>query len=193
MDKIMSAVTATDGMVVYYDDQPIQAVFHAASSGFTESAEDVWGKAVPYLTSVESPGEDVSPSYYGRVEVNPEEFKSVFLKAHPKAVFPSDLSKWFSSEIRSKAGGVITLLAGGVEVKGDEIRSMCSLRSTNFTVEAENGLLVFRTIGYGHGVGLSQYGAQALAQQGKGYEEILKWYYTGVTIRQIDPDELSSS
>ena len=193
VQKIRAAVSATDGMVIFYQNQPIQAVFHAASAGVTESAADIWGKAVPYLVSVESPGEDASPSYYGRVEVKPEDFKSAFLKAHPQASFPEDLSAWFSSEKRSKAGGVISILTGGVEVSGNEIRVMCSLRSINFTVEAENGLLVFKTIGYGHGVGMSQYGAQALALQGKSYEEILKWYYTGVTIKAIDPDELSVS
>lgn len=192
-EKVRQAVSATDGSVIYYQGVPIQAVFHAASSGKTERAADVWGKDVAYLQSVESPGEEASPRYYGRVELKPEDFKAEFLKAHADAKLEGAPGTWFTDETRSAAGGVLSLHVGGVSVSGGELRVLCALRSTNFTVSEENGLLVFKTIGYGHGVGMSQYGAQAMALSGKTFDEILKWYYTGTTLGVINPEELELS
>ncbi len=191
--KVRDAVTATDGRVIYYQDQPIQAVFHAASSGKTERAADVWGTDIAYLQSVDSPGEEASPRYYGRVEITPDAFKSEFLKTHADAKLEGAPGAWFTGETRSAAGGIISMRVGGVSVSGNELRVLCALRSTNFTVSEENGLLIFKTIGYGHGVGMSQYGAQAMALSGKTFEEILKWYYTGATLGIINPEELTLS
>lgn len=180
--RILDAVQSTAGLVALYGNEPISAVFHAASSGTTERSADVWGKDLPYLQSVESPGESESPRYYGRVEVDPQKFKADFLAAHPEASFGAEPDAWLKNEKHSGAGGVETIEVGGVAVKGAELRMMLGLASTNFRCSYEDGKLVFKTTGYGHGVGMSQYGARALALDGSGFEEIIKWYYSGVEI-----------
>lgn len=179
---IESAVGDTDGMVVTYQGEPIAAVFHAASSGRTEDALDVWGASHPYLTSVESPGEQDCPKYQGQVSISPSQFAEKFLEAHPEADFSQPADTWFRDSHRSQSGGVIDVLVGGVRVSGGEVRSLLGLNSANFTLQASEEALVFSTLGYGHGVGLSQYGARALALEGKSFSEILKWYYQGTEI-----------
>lgn len=143
-----------------------------------------WGTDTPYLQSVESPGGDVSPKYFASTEVSGEKFKQVFLQKYPDANFDAPISTWFKASERSEAGGVISVEVGGVRVKGTEIREMFSLNSTNFTLTFQPSSLTFHTTGYGHGVGLSQYGAKKLAEDGKTYEEILQWYYQGATLKK---------
>ena len=179
---IDSAVGDTDGMAVTYQGEPIAAVFHAASSGQTEDALDVWGASHPYLTSVESPGEQDCPKYQGQVSIAPSQFAEIFLEAHPEADFSQPADTWFRDSNRSQSGGVINVSVGGVRVSGAEVRSLLGLNSTNFTLQASEEALVFSTLGYGHGVGLSQYGARALALEGKSFSDILKWYYQGTEI-----------
>ncbi len=180
--KITGAVRDTDGLVMVHEGKPIAAVFHAASAEKTEAAADVWGNAVPYLVSVDSPGGEASSSYYATVELLQSDFAAAFRAAHPKADLSGAASGWFRDIKRSEAGGIISLKVGGVQVEGREIRSLAGLNSTNFTVEAKDALLIFSTTGYGHGVGMSQYGARALALEGKDFESILKHYYTGVDL-----------
>ena len=179
---IDDAVSSTDGMVVTYQGDPIAAVFHAASSGQTEAALDVWGSSHPYLVSVESPGEEACPKYEGTVTISPQEFASKFWEKHPEANFNDAPTGWFKDSNRSQSGGIINVSVGGVRVSGTEIRTMLGLNSTNFTLEASDDALVFHTTGYGHGVGLSQYGARELALEGKNFSDILKWYYQGTEI-----------
>lgn len=179
---IDSAVSDTDGMVVSYQGEPIAAVFHAASSGRTEDSLDVWGASHPYLTSVESPGEQDCPKYQGQVSIEPSQFAETFLAAHPEADFSQPADTWFRDSHRSQSGGVIDVLVGGVRVSGAEVRGLLGLNSANFTLQASEEALVFSTLGYGHGVGLSQYGARALALEGKSFSDILKWYYQGTEI-----------
>ncbi|MDP4109906.1 MAG: stage II sporulation protein D [Bacillota bacterium] len=182
--KIKNAVKATDGVTVTYQNEPIAAVFHAASSKKTENAADVWGTDTPYLKSVDSPGGDASPKYSAEVTIPITEFKEKFLKKYPNAKLDASVSDWFKASRRSEAGGIIDVEVGGVRVAGTAIRELFGLNSTNFTVSHKEDSITFHTTGYGHGVGLSQYGARALALQGKNYEEILKWYYKGVTIKK---------
>ena len=181
--RIRQAVKETDGQVVLYDDQPIMAVFHSSSAGHTAGSGDVWTGEVPYLVSVTTPegGEDV-PNYYSVVSLSPEEFKTKFSAAYPQADFSGEPSAWLKNMDRTAADRVASVTVGGVEVSGGEIRRLLGLRSTCFTEEIKDGELVFHVTGYGHGVGMSQYGANVLAKEGKTYEEILKWYYTGVTV-----------
>ena len=184
--KITDAVKATDGITITYDNEPIAAVFHAASSKKTESAADVWGTDTPYLKSVDSPGGDASPKYIATAEVSETEFKETFLKQYPDAKLDIPINSWFKASSRSPAGGVISVEVGGVRVQGREIREMFALNSTNFTLSFTNDSITFHTTGYGHGVGLSEYGARELALEGKTYEEILKWYYQGVTLKKSE-------
>lgn len=181
--KVADAVAATDGLVVLYQGQPIQAVFFSSAAGRTVDAVEVWGNDVPYLTGVDSPegAEDV-PNYHSTVTVTPAEFKDIFLAAYPAADLSGEPEGWFGTPERNSGGGVSRIAVGGVSVRGSELRTLLGLRSANFTVAAEAGQIVFSVTGYGHGVGMSQYGANALAREGKTCQEILQWYYTGVEL-----------
>lgn len=181
-DKIKQAVDDTCGIIATYEGKPIAAVFHSVSSERTESSVSVWGSERPYLVSVESPGGEQAPRYKGQVVISEEEFKSKMLAAHPEMDFPEGPETWFKASNRSEAGGVIDVSVGGVRVSGVWLRGQLGLNSTNFTYTPKDGMLYFDTTGYGHGVGMSQYGAKAMAEEGKTYDEIIKWYYTGVDL-----------
>ena len=185
-DKIINAVSSTDGEILLYDGKPISAVFHSASAGKTERAADVWGSDVPYLQSVESFGEQEAPAYYGTVEIPADEFKAAFEKKWSGGDFSEAPDKWFKNSTRSEAGGVVSVYVGGVKLSGNQVRSLVGLRSANFTVKFKDGKLIFDTLGYGHCVGMSQYGARAMAKQGKNYREILSWYYKGISFGELE-------
>lgn len=177
--KISAAVDDTTGQIMTYNGEIISAVFHSTSSGETEAAVDVWGSDVPYLQSVSSVGDEQSPKYYSELTVSEDEFKNTI----DEKVSGTDWSKGFFSNInRSEAGGIISLDVGGVNIKGTELRTIFSLRSANIELTQEYGNIKMSVKGFGHGVGMSQYGADYLASQGKNYEEILKTYYTGIEI-----------
>lgn len=180
--KIRQAVSDTDGVAIYYEGSPILSVFHSTSSGRTENAGDVWTEDLPYLKSVESPGEEASPRYYGQVKLTAEEFRTMFLKAYPSADLSGPPEEWFSEPKRSDGGAISEISIGGVSVTGVRLRELCALQSANATVTVQGDEILIRTVGYGHGVGMSQYGAQAMALDGAGYEKILHHYYTGVAI-----------
>ena len=181
--KIRAAVQETDGEVILYEDQPILAVFHSASAGLTRSAGTVWLTDLPYLQAVESPEKrDAIPNYFSRVEFSTEELKAKFLAAYPEMDFSGSSETWLRPAVTDAAGSVVTVTVGGVEVKGARVRSILGLRSACFTWEIEDGQFVFYVTGYGHGVGMSQYGAAAMAEEGKTYREILTHYYSGVEI-----------
>jgi stage II sporulation protein D len=181
-EKISAAVAGTDGQILTYQGQPIQAVFFSSAAGRTEDAVAVWGNEVPYLVGVDSPeGEDV-PNYHTQVTLSAEEFRATFLDSYPAADLSGSPSGWFQNTVATASGAVASMDVGGVTVKGTQLRRLFSLRSTSFTVETGEDSVTFQVTGYGHGVGMSQYGANTLAGQGKTYEEILKWYYTGVEL-----------
>ena len=181
-EKIRAAVAETDGQVITYDGQPIQAVFFSSADGRTEDAVEVWGNSVPYLVGVDSPeGEDV-PNYHTEVTLTAEEFRTAFLARYPGADLSGAPTSWFRNQTSTASGRVAAVEVGGVTVTGTGLRSLFSLRSTSFSVEAGEDSVTFRVTGYGHGVGMSQYGANALARQGRTCQEILQWYYTGVEI-----------
>lgn len=181
-EKISAAVSSTDGQIITYEGQPIQAVFFSSAAGRTEDAVAVWGSAVPYLVGVDSPeGEDV-PNYHTEVTLTAEEFREIFLASYPGADLSGAPDGWFQNRTLTASGRVASMDVGGVTVKGTELRGLFSLRSASFTVETGEDSVTFQVTGYGHGVGMSQYGANALAQQGMSCEEILKWYYTGVEV-----------
>ncbi len=176
-DKISRAVDATAGEVMTYSGEVISAVFHSTSSGKTENSKDVWGGERPYLVSVESPGDKASPKFKSEKEISLEEFKQI-IRANVEG---ADFSKELVGEtVRSDAGGILTVSVGGVKIKGTKLRSIFGLRSTNVKIDIDGGKVSFDVTGYGHGVGMSQYGANYLAAEGKKYDEILKTYYTGV-------------
>lgn len=181
--RIQEAVKETDGQVMLYEDQPILAVFHSSSNGVTAASGDVWAKDLPYLTSVASPeGKDNVPNYYSVQEFPAQEFQETFCKAHPEAKFSADPDEWITRVRHNGSERVGSVRIGGVTVEGTEVRSLYGLRSADFTAQCTKKTVTFRVTGYGHGVGLSQYGANEMAAQGKEWQEILQWYYTGVDI-----------
>ncbi len=181
-DKVERAVSGTDGVIALWEGEPIASVFCACAGGRTENSKDVWGGDLPYLKSVESPGDEECEKCYATVSFTAEEFKNIVLSNVPGAVLSSDPHGWFSDSVRSEGGGIITVYLGGVQLKGTRVRELFGLNSTNFTCKEENGNIVFHTVGYGHGVGMSQYGAKRLASLGYSYDKIIKWYYSGVTL-----------
>ena len=175
--RIRNAVRSTDGMVLTWEGEPIRAVFHSSSGGMTETSAALWGE-VPYLVSVPSPetAADV-PGFETTVTVSAADAAQA-LGIEP----PEDPAQWLGEIRRDNAGRVETITIGGVTKTGAEARQLVSLRSTNFTVEVQDGNLVFHVTGSGHGVGMSQYGANVMAQQGAAYPEILAHYYPGTTL-----------
>lgn len=180
--KITQAVSSTDGQAVLYDGAPIDAVFFSSAAGRTMDSVEVWGGSVPYLAGVESPEGAEVPNYCSTVTVPAEEFRSAFLQKYPEADLSGEPGGWFGEAEFTSSGAVGTVKIGGVTVKGTAIRSLFGLRSTSFTVSAGGENITFSVTGYGHGVGMSQYGANAMAKEGKSYLDILTHYYTGVSV-----------
>lgn len=180
--KIRDAVLATDGLIMTYEGDPIQAVFFSSADGRTEDAVAVWGNSVPYLVGVESPEGEHVPNYHTEVSFAVQEFRETFLQRYPGADLSGTPDDWFQNKTLTASGRVATIDVGGITVKGTEMRSLFGLRSASFTVKTAENQIIFRVTGYGHGVGMSQYGANTLAQQGMTWDEILAWYYTGVEI-----------
>ena len=181
--RIEEAVAATDGQTALYDGQPILAVFHSSSAGKTAEAGDVWSGDVPYLRSVDSPeGEETVPNYYSAAAFTAAEAKALLAQAHPKLTFSGGPDKWFGAVERDDSGRVSTVEVCGAPLRGVEVRRIFSLRSACFTIDAAAEKVTFRVTGYGHGVGMSQYGANELARQGKTWQEILMWYYADITV-----------
>ena len=181
--RVEQAVSATDGQVALFGGAPILAVFHSSSSGRTASAGDVWSGDLPYLVSVDSPeGEDSVPNYYSTVTYSAAEAKERLLSACPELKLTGTPDKWFGAVTENGSGRVETVSVCGRDMEGTAIRRIFSLRSACFTVSADGASVTFRVTGYGHGVGMSQYGANRLAKEGRTWQEILTWYYRGVTI-----------
>ena len=182
-EKLARAVGETDALAVLYGGEPILAVFCSSTNGHTQNAGAVWQSDLPYLQSVLSPeNEELVPNYYSTETFSAERFRELFLAAHPDAALTGAPSEWIRDIERNGADFVTTLSVGGVTVRGNELRTILSLRSPSFTVDADEDSLTFRVTGYGHGVGMSQYGANALAQQGMRAEEILRHYFTGAYV-----------
>jgi len=183
-DKLDKALEETDGVVLYYDTQPIQAAFHASSNQRTQDAVAVWGSTVPYLASVATPEGEEAPNYRTTVTLTADQVKEA-LEAAGCKLEEEEPEKWLEKLTYSDSGALLSAEVGGVTLRGNDLRTILGLRSPSFTVEYGGGF-TFHVTGYGHGVGLSQYGANALAKQGKTWREILSWYYTGVEFGTYD-------
>lgn len=186
-DKIRTAVSATDGLGILYEGQPIQAVFFSSAAGRTVDAVEVWGSDVDYLRSVASPEGEEVPNYRTEVSKTADEVRAAVQGAYPKADLSGDPSGWFGPPSTNEAGAVSSIPVGGLTLTGSQVRTLFSLRSASFTVRWDGSRFVFSVTGYGHGVGMSQYGANAMAREGKSFEEILTWYYTGAQVDALWP------
>ena len=182
LEKIRAAVDGTRGEYLAAGGRPVFAAFHSSSASVTENSADVWS-AVPYLVSVESPetAEDV-PNYISVVQCSPIDLRDTVLSAHPEADFSGPEEEWAGETRRDAGGRVASIELGGVSLDGKEVRRLFSLRSTAFTLSREDGGFTFTVTGFGHGVGMSQYGADKMARQGADYTEILAHYYPGTVL-----------
>lgn len=185
--KIEKAVNETRGLIVVYDGNIANTLFHASSPGRTENAEDVWeGKSVPYLRSVESSGDEAARGYITTVSVSTDELADKLRQTYPDAEIDDDILDSIEILDHTEGGRVKTLKVGNIIMKGTEFRTMLGLRSACFNIKpAGSDAIEIITTGHGHGVGMSQWGANALAKTGGTFEEILKHYYTGVDIISI--------
>lgn len=186
-NKIVKTVNSTAGQIMTYNNEVINAFFHSNSGGKTEIASNVWigGKDFPYLQSVETSGEDGYTQYSSEVIISKNDLLEKLKKEYKDIKI--DFNEKDSIKILeyTESGRVKNVRFGNTEIAGIKVRSMLNLKSTNFSIRIENDNIIFTVIGYGHGVGMSQTGADSMAKQGKNYEEILKHFYTGIEITTI--------
>lgn len=183
--KIASAVADTDAQVITYEGAPIQAVFFSSADSLTADAAEVWGRALPYLVPVDSPEGDEVPNYHSTVTLTSDEVRTLAQAAGLGCDLSGDPSSWFQNLTRTASGRVAAVELGGVSLSGGACRSLFSLRSASFDVAQADGVFTFSVTGYGHGVGMSQYGANAMAKQGSSFRDILTWYYTGAEVGDL--------
>ena len=183
--KLENACDEVMDKILLYEKEPIISVYHSTSCGVTESAENVWQQEKNYLKPVKSEGDLLSPSYETTVIFPKEETDSIIKERYRDIKLSENPTEWFKIISRSPSGYVLLIDVGNVTLSGKNIRELFGLRSTDFDVEYKNDSFIFTVRGYGHGVGMSQYGADYMARQGLSYEEILKHYYTDVTIGAI--------
>lgn len=179
IESMRRAVRDTEGMVLTYMGELIEATYFSCSGGATEDAVAVWGTDVAYLRSVESPGEENAAHYSDTVIFSPEEFAKVL---DLDVTDYDDPNSWLGDMTYTKGNGVNTMVICGRTFKGTELRKLLDLRSTSFTINADADKLIIVTRGYGHRVGMSQYGADAMAVQGNTFEQILAHYYQGTDL-----------
>ena len=177
IQHIRQVVSYTDGQVLTYDGELIEATYFSCSGGSTEDAVAVWGTDVPYLQSVPSPGEEDAAHYTDTVMYPVAEFASR-LGISPNG----DTAKWGADVSYTNGGGVDSMTVDGVTFTGTQLRNLLELRSTAFTLAVEENVVTIKTRGYGHRVGMSQYGADAMAATGSNYAEILSHYYRGTEL-----------
>jgi len=180
---IWEAVASTRGEILIYDDEPILAVYHAFSGGRTEYSQNVWSAPRPYLRSVSSDFYTYRADFEYVREFSVGEFVSLLRTAFPNIVLDSNnIMAQININERSAAGYILRITIGNQTMDATQLRSILGLRSTNFTIAQSGDKVIFRTRGHGHGVGMSQLGANALAHQGYSYVEILKHYFSGALL-----------
>lgn len=177
LEKVRSAVLETSGLVLTYEGELIEATYFSCSGGSTESAVAVWGTDYPYLQAVDSPGEENALHDRDTVTFSLEQFQAAL-----GSVLPEDPQTWFREVTYTPGDGVDTMVIGEETYTGKQLRSLLGLRSTAFSMQVQADAVTITTRGYGHRVGLSQYGADAMAVTGGDYREILAHYYPGTEI-----------
>ena len=185
-NKIVASVDSTQGKIVTYQGKAINAFFHSNSGGKTETTLNVWGGSnYPYLQTVETTGEDAYSQYSSEVILTKEEFINKIKEKHSNFSINFEEENCIQITEYTEAGRVKTVKIGNLELSGVEVRSLLGLKSANFSISIENDNIKLEVIGYGHGVGMSQTGADSMAKQGSNYEGIIKHFYAGVEIQNL--------
>ena len=168
--------------ILYYENAPACASYFAISNGQTEASENVWGSALPYLISVDSSTDRSADNYEYTVTFSAEQVQQALAGFGISADLAAP-EGWFGPAALTSAGYTKIVTVCGQTVSGTTLRQALGLRSTSFTVQYQSGNFSFTTRGYGHGVGLSQWGTKAMAEQGKSYADILAHYYPGTQLQ----------
>lgn len=180
MTKINKAVAATQGKILTYNDAPINPQFFSTSNGYTENSEDYWENKVGYLRSVPSPWDKKSPKFLDQKVIPLKEVeKKLAIDIPNKETLTVKIS-------RTEGHRVDQLKIAGKTFSGKDVREKLALKSSDFTIEKKSNHLIFTTKGFGHGVGMSQYGANFMAGEGKTYQDIVTYYYQGVEISKVN-------
>jgi stage II sporulation protein D len=177
--KIARSVKETEGLILTYQNQPINATFFSTSNGYTENAEEYWQTEIPYLRSVPSPWDLSSPRYKETIRMPIETFEQ---KLGVKVSNLGDAQNWSKVIDRTTGKRINRIIIGNKTFTGREVREKLELNSSSFTWQRDKDQLLITTYGYGHGVGMSQWGADGMAKEGKKAVEILKYYYQGVEL-----------
>ncbi len=177
LEKVAAAVAATTGYVLTYQGELIEATYFSCSGGSTEEAAAVWGTDYPYLQAVDSPGEENAVHYTDTLLFTAQEFQEAL--GHSLS---GSAASWFGAVTYTAGGGVATMVIDGVSYTGSQLRSLLGLPSTAFAIAVDGEQVHVTTRGYGHRVGMSQYGADAMAVTGSSYQEILAYYYQGTAL-----------
>ena len=185
-NKIVEAVNDTQGKIITYEGKPINAFFHSNSGGTTEAPINVWGgSGYPYLQSVSTSGEDAYSQHKSEAEFTKKEFEEKIKELHSDFKIDYKEKDCIKIEEYTEGNRVKTVKIGNLELSGVEVRNIFELKSANFEITIQDDKIKFQVIGYGHGVGMSQTGADSLAKEGKNYEDIIHHFYTGVEIENM--------
>ena len=181
-DRLAALATEVCGALLCYEGAPAAACYHSISAGHTEASQNVWVTALPYLQGVDSPWDKTVPDYAVTVTYTTEQMTTLLqnLGLEPEG----DPAAWFGACQWDDAGYVERLTVCGTSFSGTALRSAFSLRSASFSVTYDGENFALTTYGYGHGVGMSQYGAKAMAEGGSTWQEILTYYFPGCTVYQ---------
>ena len=184
-NKIVEAVDSTSGKIITYNGEPINAFFHSNSGGTTEIVSNVWGGTdYPYLQSVQTSGEEGYSQYNSTVTLTKDELLEKLKTEHPEVEIDFSIENIIQITEYTESGRVKTIKFGNISISGVEARKLLGLKSANFNVEVGDNI-TFNVIGYGHGVGLSQTGADAMAKNGSNFEQIINHYYTNIKIENL--------
>ena len=178
INKVRKAVIDTSGEYLVYDGKVVEAMFFSTSTGVTENSEEIFSSSVPYLRSVVSTWDEISPVYTDLKKFNKDEFYSLL-----NLSFNEKLDINITNT--TSTGRIVEIIINGIKFSGKDVVSKLKLRSSYFSITEYADSIVVNTKGYGHGVGMSQYGAQGMALDGYTYDEILKYYYSGVEIKKF--------
>jgi stage II sporulation protein D len=179
--RIRQAVEETAGQVLTYEHEPINATFFSTSNGYTENSEDYWGNKIPYLRSVKVPWDTASPRYQETVTMKIDQLEK---KLGTKIAQPAAAGNEAWEKVISRTAGqrVKEIKIGDKIFTGRKVRELLGLNSSHFSMSIKDNNIFIRTLGYGHGVGMSQWGANGMAKEGKTAEQIVAYFYKGVEI-----------
>lgn len=186
LKKIEQAVWQTWGEIITYQGTPIEVFYHSTSNGMTEDVQEVFSNSLPYYKVVDSKGEEEDPRFYGSVQFTYNEMVNKIKQRYPNSsVTASNLQNQIKINSYTNSGRVKNITVGGITMTGTEFRLMLGLRSADFTIHFETDKVTIKTKGFGHGVGMSQVGANKMAQRGSDHREIITHYYQGVAIEKL--------